>query len=56
MNFLYSFHSKSISKSIHMWLFSYSESDYFGEEELYSFFSHGLQAPETEACQNCQNN
>ena len=33
MNFPYSFHLKSINRNSRMWLFLYSESDCFGEEE-----------------------
>ena len=39
-----------------MWLFLYSESDCFGEEESNSFFSHDLPILETEAYRNYQNN
>ena len=56
MNYPYSFHSKSINRSIHMWLFLYFESDYFGEVKFNSLFSHDSPILETEAYQSCQNN
>ena len=56
MNYPYSFHFRSKDRNIHKLWYLCSEFDYFGEEELNSFFSHDLQAPETEAFQNYQNN
>ena len=50
------FHLKSINRNSRMWLFLYSESDCFGDEESNSFFSHDLPILEMEACQSCQNN
>ena len=56
MNSPYSFHSESINRSIHMWLYTNSEFDYFGEVESNSFFCYDLPILETEAYRNYQNN